>query len=828
MNNYNTISDAVINAIKAVSPETLSSHGVIEKAKYGYICPNCGNGEGKSGTGIDPTYKGGVLLWHCFKCDASFDNIGLLAFHYHLSPQADFPEICRRAVEEFNIGGLEDSPAVEKKPVSSSKAEKRAADLIALDIAISQKNIHNLSDPERRGLTAETLDRFGVGFLAEWIHPLNKIAGKTKYPTRRLIIPTSSAHYVAVALLQDRAQMKKKYYKMHAGTKEPFGIDLLNGYLGDWHDILFVTEGEIDCMSIDQAAGVPVIAIGGAAETKWIETLDKIYENVKKPAVYILFDNDDAGKRNAEKLRELLIKRGYPAATVFFSIACKEGKTDANQILREYGERKLSELIHEMRQSAVSEIQAAESFLKQKAKKQPANKINPLLQGDLSDLDNARRIARFAADTVKFLPNEDRFVVYSETKGIWDFGGNGNNSSVYPVVYRLADEIADSEIGKCLKKQKRISAAVTLLKGVTSIFDERRNFDNQPMKLNVANGVIDLETGNFFPHSPKERFSKMCRAGFNPKADSSLFLEFMQQILPDEETRAAVLRFLGYCLSGSVMEEQALFVLGSGGNGKGTLFKTVSNLLGDYAIPFNIDSLLQRKLDCDGNAPTPEFAKLEGARLAIANEVPAGRQLDVAHFKDLTGGDAIAIRRLHCESSTIENPTHKLILCGQHTPDLADSKDVGLMRRLIVARFTENFTGEKCDPTLKYRLLEPAAQSGTLNVLLQECLKWQREGLIISAAMESERQNYLDSNDFISTFISDNCEFKDNASIARKAFLDRLKKEYPQAYRIGDRALCEMIQKVEGVTYKKMGRNKINSFCGISFLPTDEEEQPPF
>ena len=62
------ISNETKSAISALEPATLEAHGVIQKAKTGYICPLCGNGEGKDGTGIDLHEVNGTYLGKCFKC----------------------------------------------------------------------------------------------------------------------------------------------------------------------------------------------------------------------------------------------------------------------------------------------------------------------------------------------------------------------------------------------------------------------------------------------------------------------------------------------------------------------------------------------------------------------------------------------------------------------------------------------------------------------------------------------------------------------------------------------------------------------------------------
>ena len=56
-----------------------------QKAKDGgYICPVCGNGSGRSGTGVK-LIKGQTFRYKCFKCGTSGDVINFYAAERHIS-----------------------------------------------------------------------------------------------------------------------------------------------------------------------------------------------------------------------------------------------------------------------------------------------------------------------------------------------------------------------------------------------------------------------------------------------------------------------------------------------------------------------------------------------------------------------------------------------------------------------------------------------------------------------------------------------------------------------------------------------------------------------
>lgn len=403
------ISDLTKSTIKSLSPETLASRGVITAAKTGYICPACGNGEGKSGTGIKPEMLGDVWTYHCFKCGASFDNISLLARHYNLDNDSDFNEICRRACDDFGInadfepipsaaGSDKQSRATSSSEPDPAELKAKETELIRADILEAQKRLSDLPVDARRGLSLETLQHFHCGYLPDWTAPKIRAAEDKVPASRRLIVPSSWKHYLASAI--DRDGVEKKYHKMHAGNKELFNSTALKS-----GGVVVIVEGEVDAMSIWQATGgaVPVVALGGAAEDKWTSSLPE------KAQFLILFDNDDTGRLKAGTLRETLIQRGYPAAVAFLSSGNE--KIDANDILRLYrdGNERLAVKIKELLNFAQDDLRKAAVEIK----RLQLQKSNPAAAAIFGDFQQSNEADYFANE---FEVNRQRRRQFSNRK----------------------------------------------------------------------------------------------------------------------------------------------------------------------------------------------------------------------------------------------------------------------------------------------------------------------------------------------------------------------------------------------------------------------------
>ena len=455
-----------------------------------------------------------------------------------------------------------------------------------------------------------------------------------------------------------------------------------------------------------------------------------------------------------------------------------------------------------------------------------------------SDLFNSRRILMFHNKNFRYLTDSGRWYTY--INNVWTDGGK-DNGAILPFALNVADLIFRNATNKeeqklCTQWQQRktISNAVELLKGESKIRITEKDLNTHKHLLNCKNGVVDLQTGDLLPHDSELLLTQCVNAEYHKGYHNEVVDKFLQDILPDEDTRNALLRYLGYCLTGENSAEKALFIHGSGGNGKGTLSKILLELFADYACSFPIEAILTQPYNrADGDSATPAFNKLQWRRLALAEEIPAGRKLDYAKFKILTGGDNLPIRKLHQEATEIKDPVHKLIFSGNHLPELDDAHDPGILRRWIQIHFEQDFIGDKCDETLKRRLLTSEVLSALLNLLVENSIEWYKHGLIVSDKMKNDRDSYFAENDFIAEFINEFCERGNGFKVKRLDLLKFLKNKYPNETRgKSDPSLTNAVKRIEGIDYKQATGNRYY-FLGVRlrneqdldndcYLPTEE------
>lgn len=606
--------------------------------------------------------------------------------------------------------------------------------------------------------------------------------------------PDGLDYYTARNILPD-CPKENRFRHNAAAPVQLFNPDALN------HDFVFITEGAIDALSII-ACGFYAIATGGAQGKKPLFTaLKKLdAQNKHLPTFIIGFDNDvnHAGEDAAKQLAYALNNDDEKDKSKFHILS--------NIALPPNG-------FHDFNDAFKADRHALTEYLQLQVDKVKDAKLNPqhqtpfgdavnddprlnyptdsvILPNETSDIAIAQYILDSSPDLIRYNFDAAKFMLYQPP--LWHTLNKDAELRSFVNDFRLrissSEHRIDKRISSKLTKSKNVDGVVKMFYSFANIRIGNDDINNHPWLLPCKNGVVDLTTGELFDHNGKFLWTKIADFNFDPDAPRSIFRSFIEQIIPDVDTRIALQSFLGYSLTASVEEEKALFVYGSGGNGKGTLFGAISRCLGDFVTPLKIDCLLAGGRSVDAQAASPEFNKLLHRRLAIAEEVPKNRKLDSAQFKLLTGGDQLPIRLLHHESTTIKNPCHKIILSGNQLPDLSDPNDEGLKRRLMVLHFPASFTDTNRDPKLKAKLAQPAVQSDIFNWLLEGCLIWQQDGLKVSEQMQLERDRYLSANDLIADFVDEHCELGEGKSVSRKALIEHVKM-------FGDRDLRTMHDK---------------------------------
>lgn len=266
--------------------------------------------------------------------------------------------------------------------------------------------------------------------------------------------------------------------------------------------------------------------------------------------------------------------------------------------------------------------------------------------------------------------------------------------------------------------------------------------------LNTPNGIINLRDGILIPHDPMKYLSRVTHAEYTDTMDCPLWDSFLLDIFArDRDLIRYIQKAVGYSISGSIQEQCAFFLYGTGSNGKSTFIDVLFYLLGDYAMNIQPETLMLKN-NVSNNANS-DIARLKGARFVSSVEPNEGMRLNEGLLKQLTGGDRVTARKLYGEEFEFD-PEFKLWMATNHKPVIRGT-DLGIWRRIHLIPFTVQIPEEKRDPYLKYKLLREA--QGILKWAVDGCLMWKREGLKKPSSVQEATADYRNEMDVINAFL---------------------------------------------------------------------------
>ena len=301
-------------------------------------------------------------------------------------------------------------------------------------------------------------------------------------------------------------------------------------------------------------------------------------------------------------------------------------------------------------------------------------------------------------------------------------------------------------------KKRLVDAAERLARSDERMATTHADWDRDLLSLGTPNGTVDLRTGELTGGRPEDLISKSTSVAPSDNAKCPIFDDFINFAFGGDADNIAFLdRYLGYCLTGLTKEEFLLFMHGREGTGKGTLTKTIINIMGDYAHVVPVDMFTDK-------TGKQEYyrATLTGYRLIVAAEPERGVAWSEGFVNEATGSDIMSGR--HPGGRPFHfTPSHKLVVHGNSVPDLKNAAS-GLKRRLGLLPFLHQ--PKTPDVNLKDRL--KAEYPAILRRMINGCLAYLREGLNVPATVRVATKDYFGLQDVLSRFLADIIITKEN------------------------------------------------------------------
>lgn len=291
-------------------------------------------------------------------------------------------------------------------------------------------------------------------------------------------------------------------------------------------------------------------------------------------------------------------------------------------------------------------------------------------------------------------------------------------------------------------------------------------FDAKDNLLNVANGVIDLDTLEFVDeHNPEDRLSKIANVEYDPSATCEEWVRFIDESLGgDKETIRYLQKVMGIALTTDTSQECMFLLLGKTRSGKSTTVETIQTMLNSgedgYACACNPETFAVKR-NVDSSRPSSDIARLRGCRFAVAAEPSKSMLFDVARLKQLTGRDSVVARFLN-QNEIQFKPQFTLVMTANNGPKVNDAT-LFESDRIFVIPFDNHLEKSERDTKLKDRLVKPKSLSGILNWCLEGLRLYKEEGLEPSPAITAATQKYAHDSDKIACFFDD-CMIRDDGN----------------------------------------------------------------
>lgn len=315
------------------------------------------------------------------------------------------------------------------------------------------------------------------------------------------------------------------------------------------------------------------------------------------------------------------------------------------------------------------------------------------------------RLADLLCDEYNFLyPREDTrgwrsvLYVYSDEDGIYEPHGE---SFVQQEVERLMAAWASNQ------RVKEIVGKIERRAGI-----QARRLETAPEKRVVANGILDVTTGEIEPHTPDQYHKTMIGVEYDAAAECPAIDEFLHDVVEDKDV-GTLYRLIAHTLYGEYAAEKAAMLLGDGRNGKSVFLSLIEEFLGEW----NVSNQSLQDLNEEDFSAYNLLGKLANVHPDMSDQTVQTMQM----FKKLTGRDTVSADKKFEDHIQFENRATLLFACNR-MPVLKDDTR-GNWRRWLIIDFPNTFEPGAEGTVPKRELMERITTESELQGLLARCVE---------------------------------------------------------------------------------------------------------
>lgn len=288
-------------------------------------------------------------------------------------------------------------------------------------------------------------------------------------------------------------------------------------------------------------------------------------------------------------------------------------------------------------------------------------------------------VGKYLVDNYDFVTLDDSQQLYCFEDGFWKPKG---------------DIIVKKEFNRLVEPEEfRKSRLASVLEYVrTSKYVKREDFEQPERKVNLQNGVFDLETDEFLEHDKKFNFTYKIPVEFDEHAECPAIMGFLNDIVDTEEQVEKILEMVGYCMLSGNPNQKAFMLAGNGRNGKTVLIDLIKELIGRE----NMKKLSLQSLQKD-------FDKhfLNSKLVMYHDDIPARKigHTVSANLKSLTGNSTFSAEIKRGDRYDFQ-PFATPVFAANQVPPTEDETN-GFFRRWVFLEFPFSFVNHP-DPDNRF------------------------------------------------------------------------------------------------------------------------------
>lgn len=258
--------------------------------------------------------------------------------------------------------------------------------------------------------------------------------------------------------------------------------------------------------------------------------------------------------------------------------------------------------------------------------------------------------------------------------------------------------------------------------------------------IGLKDSILDIQTMEEFPYSPKWVITNKIEYSYNPTSYSEVMDKTLNKVAcGDKQIRALIEEMIGYSLFRANTMQSCFILTGEGSNGKSTILNVIKKLLGKT----NYTSLDLRELE-DTFKPSELYNKLAN----IGDDISSKYLENSSIFKKVVTGESFMVQKKYAQPFELESYATQ-IFCANELPQVNDKSD-GFSRRIVIVPFNASFSKKDpdYDPFIEEKLLSEESLEYLLRISIEGLRRIIENRMFTKTdAGEKEKQEYMIYND---------------------------------------------------------------------------------